>query len=1161
MIGDRLLPRFVVPIVLFGLLGALATSYISWQMHTELLQRTLKSRADVVLAALTANSERYSSAYELMEYVESIGTKAVGLKHIVLVENNTHRIVAATEGSWLGKQIEEIVPLKGDLSEGSWRGSTDGEFGFTFPVSIENPSIESLANNVHTAVIVLDGTTLLALTTRIKWTMMAIFGLAFAGLSCAFFALLQRRVLKPINAIHESVALHTDLRVELALPDMHQDEIGRLGKFLQKSLLEMNEVSEDLLVLTRAIEGSSSELYVIDVDKLTVLRCNKSACENLRTTPEKLIGSHIKKFAHDAADASLMRRLSTELAETGETSHTYIHHRDDGTTYPFEFRSSLIFGRTNVLVVIGNDVSERVEQEEALRRSEKRMQLAMKGSSDGLFDLEISSGRLFLSDQNKAWLSLEGNEIWLEDFYASVAGNVLDRLQTAVAKAISTNGELNFEFQLRRHSFGGRWLQARGHVQNSADGSRHLSGFISDITSRKVAESLVHASVSRLGAVLEHIADGIVTLTEEGLVCTVNPAVVDMFGHDKAEIADTKFNDIVRLLDAPTESVDKLTSKSPIDKLPTGKWTEHKINWAAISDGQVHETLAVHGDGTVFFSEISVTCMDGVGEERYTVVIRNITERKEHELALQAAMENAQAATRAKGDFLATMSHEIRTPMNGVLGMTQLLLDMDLTPSQKETARTIFSSGESLLSLINDILDFSKIEAGKLELEHIPFDLRASIKEVMDLTATTARLKTLDLYVDYPESSEYAFQGDVGRIRQVLLNLISNAIKFTASGHVMVKVDELKKSGSTQVMRISVHDSGPGISTDAQARLFDAFTQADTSTTRKYGGTGLGLAICKQLVELMGGEIGLSSKPGEGAEFFFTLPLLISEMKFDDQTIDERLKDKRMLVIDDNAIGLRVGCEMGRSFGMHVAGCIDPLKVIDMLDLAIEQDEPYDLLALDFHMPELDGLTLATNIRGEIRYNNLKIVMLTSSDIKRPPGLDGYTLKPLMREGLKQLLLAALFDEPAHNSTSAEEGHSIESIASGLRILVAEDNLINQRVATRMLEKLGCSVDVAANGREAVAMWQQFDYAMVFMDCQMPELDGFAATREIRDQERKLDQTPTPIVALTANAMAQDQQNCLDAGMDDYASKPVKMDLLQSMVVKWSQAAPPHSLH
>ena len=515
----------------------------------------------------------------------------------------------------------------------------------------------------------------------------------------------------------------------------------------------------------------------------------------------------------------------------------------------------------------------------------------------------------------------------------------------------------------------------------------------------------------------------------------------------------------------------------------------------------------------------------------------------EMERASHAALESA----RLKSEFLSNMNHEIRTPMNGVIGVTSLLLDTPLTEDQKDLAHTIRRSGDALLAIINDVLDFSKIEAGKLELESIDFDLQETVDEVLDLFAQTVRKKKIELVAWVAPDIQPRFRGDPGRLRQVLTNLVGNAVKFTDRGEVVVHVTP--DGNAPFSLRVEVRDTGIGLSKAARSRLFQSFTQADGSTTRQYGGTGLGLAISKRLVELMGGAIGADSVEASGSTFWFTVRLAAPEAAAGDPV---RLNGLRVLVVDDHAVNLRV-LESHLSKAGIAATCIqDPFGAIDMLLGAAEGGRPYDLAILDQLMPGLDGLELTRRIRSEHRLETMPIVIFSSSDavtaeIAREAGAQACLAKPV---GQRQALRAvANLTRRAPTSPAVSQEPSRPSL--GLRVLVAEDNGVNQMVTRRMLERLGCAVEMAGDGAEAIAALTERTFDLVFMDCHMPNLDGFAATTRWREIERTRG-TRVPILALSASAMAGDRQTSLDAGMDDHISKPVKLVELQRACEQWA---------
>ncbi len=1142
-IKHKLFPRIAAPILLMGIVLALIVLLTAAALQKRLHQNELADKAQIVATTLESSAEIFASAAELMDYIGSIGNRTTGLKSVAVVDPGQGLVVAATEPAWQNQRISRI-PFLANLADTRQTTrietqSANQSYGFVVPVVLKNRSLLETfdlgdSSSRYLAVIELDDMDFGGYYEDAAGVLLTVVGLGALLVFFGTFLVVKRQVLDPVNHIHDAIRMRENQPGPLNLPDLAPDEIGQLARLLDESLQQISETGELMSVMSRAIEGSSNEVYVLEQDGLRFVNVNKAGLDNLGYTLDEMLSMTGFEIAPDLSDELVAADLEHQLATQQEIRHTYEHVRKDGSCYLFEFKGMLVEGgRRNLMITLGSDISDRRAQEEALRLSEERMALALEGSHEGLFDYHIITSQIYISEFVQRWLGVTKEQLDINEFVDRVAVEDRGRVQAAMQRAVDHSREVNVEFRVGAENFGQqRWLQVRGQVQSEAGLAHRLSGFVSDISRRKIAENLLNTSVTRLGAVLDHIADGIITLTDDGVVCTVNPRAMAMFDMTKSELAGS-------LLHQRLQSVEE----DVIQQLPS---------WEDLADGPLQEIRATRGNGSEFVGEIEVTRMELVSDERYTVVLRDISERKENELALRQAMLEAQEATQAKGEFLATMSHEIRTPMNGVLGMTQLLLDTDLNPEQRETAELIFSSGDVLLTLINDILDYSKIEAGRLELEHLPFDMRRAIKEVMDLLAATARSKNLDLYVDYAEDVPFSLKGDVGRLRQVLLNLIGNAIKFTNLGHVLVKVEALDVWDNNARLKVSVIDTGPGVALDKQAKLFDSFTQADTSITRKFGGTGLGLAICKQLVELMQGEIGVISREGEGAEFWFNVVLPMCDEVPDQHQDEQRMNftGRRMLAVDDNTIGLEIVRRMGESFGVDVVTTGDPTAVMPLMDKEYREGRTLDVIALDYHMPELDGLSLAEAIRGDQRYAQCKIILLTSSDINPPDIVDGYGLKPIMRVGLARLLHSVLYGDDGQREAPASNPGPV---AQNTRVLLAEDNPVNQRVAVRMLEKIGCTVDVAADGREAVDMWQQFPYAIVFMDCQMPELDGLSATKRIRELEREEKSDRTPIVAMTANAMAKDKEECLRAGMDDYASKPIKIALLAELVQRWAR--------
>ncbi len=805
--------------------------------------------------------------------------------------------------------------------------------------------------------------------------------------------------------------------------------------------------------------------------------------------------------------------------------------------------------------------------------------------------LTYSSG---LGLPGRCWA--RGEPVWMEDITGDPTlvkrvGDDVTMLSSACAFPVWLRANV---YGVMEFFSGARQSQDWGLLKVLGTVGSQISLFLE----RTEVEAALHENEARTRLIIDTALDAVITMDRDHRITEWNTQAERTFGWFAHEVIGCHLAE---------------TIVSSAHRSRYAEYLEGLLDPRARSlADRLVEMVGIRRDGQEFPMELAVTPLTIDDSVLFSAFIRDITSRKEAERALKdyaeqlehinsqldAAFREAKAATEAKSSFLATMSHEIRTPMNGVIGMTGLLLDTTLTDEQREYAETVRTCGEHLLTIINDILDFSKIEAGKLDLEMIEFDLRPAIEESLELVAERAASKGINLACLFHAEVPRNLVGDPGRLRQVVMNLASNAVKFTERGDVVVEVTVEAQSQDDATIRVSVTDTGIGISEEVCQRLFQSFSQADGSTTRKYGGTGLGLAICKRLIELMGGTIGVLSQVGQGSCFWFAVPLRRQAgVSCSPELSSAALAGLRVLIVDDKPVNRKILELMTKKWGMLPTLVANGSEAIDLLTRDREHPPPFDLALLDVDMGAMNGIDLACAIKNRSLGREIRLILLTSlgrrGDAKaaRQAGLAAYLTKPVREQQLYDCLVTVMNRRSVFSPTSGTSvapplitRHTLAETKAkvDLRILLAEDNLINQKVAVRLFQRLGHRIDVVSNGREAVEALSRIRYDMVFMDCQMPEMDGFEATHLIRKREAagivssfefevsgpernhsggrpetRNPKSETPhrvqIIAMTANAMPGDRERCLAAGMDDYLAKPISVAALVETLGRTTQ--------
>jgi PAS domain S-box-containing protein len=875
-------------------------------------------------------------------------------------------------------------------------------------------------------------------------------------------------------------------------------------------------------------DSLSDLIFVVD-DQSKIVRCNRAVIERLNTTYPNVIG----------------KSITDTLTPSGQSETNGIKEKAKGFSwlgriYEVSMFPIAVEGSKSQSLFILRDITRRKEAETQLEESETLFRGLFDLSPDAVVVIDPHDSVLWpIIDCNMAACVMNGYE------RDELIGQSIDILnlttgtpeeRTAYLDQLRQAGILKLETQHRRKN--GEVFPVEVSTSLIKVGEREMIiGIDRDITERKQVEAELLREKQFLEALILNSPAAIVVLDTKENIVSCNPAFERLFGYTSADVVGKNLDSLI----TTSETIGEAASYT--QQAMTG--LVHGIGKRRRKDGYL-ASVEIFGVPII------------VEDERIgaLAIYHDITE-------LDKARTEAEEANRAKSEFLANMSHELRTPMNGVIGMLELALDTSLTFEQRDYLQTSLQSAEALLTLLNDILDFSKIEAGRLELEAINFSLRNAVEDVAYTLAKRAQDKGLEMAcLIHPDISSQ-LRGDPGRLRQILVNLVGNAIKFTHQGEIVISAEPLEETEKEVLIRFAVQDTGIGIPYERQSAVFDRFTQADGSTTRKYGGTGLGLTISRQLVEAMGGKIGVESTPGVGSAFWF-------ELKFERLEREKpvtapltlgpvNLTQARILIIDDNQTNRMILTKNVEALGSRADAVPSGAKGLEFLRNAHRAADPYHVVLLDMQMPGMDGEQTARAIKSDPSVKEAKILILTSMGHRGDAGrlealgCSGYLLKPVKQQMLFDAVVAVLGQE-GDKSPGLITRHTLsEQRKFGSRILLAEDNPINQKLAVVLLQKAGYSVDAVENGVQALEKVQSNQYNVVLMDVQMPEMDGLEATQKIRTWEKETGKH-IPIIAMTAHAMQGDRERCLEAGMDDYVTKPLEPKVFFSALDRWLQS-------
>jgi two-component system sensor histidine kinase/response regulator len=884
------------------------------------------------------------------------------------------------------------------------------------------------------------------------------------------------------------------------------------------------------------LESAPDAMVVVDEEGVIAL-VNAQAETLFGYGRTEMLGQRVEMVVPQGVrpgDADRQLRDSASSHAPGiESGSDLVGRRKDGTEFPAEVSLSPLITETQTMMSSAiRDVSER-KRLEALAG---HLAAVVESSPDAIISKTLDGIIVSWSPGAQRLYGYSEAEIKGQPISTIVPAGHDDKVEKLVQRVVA--GErLDDHFATVRRRKDGSLVDVSLAISAVRDGSGRVIGVTTtdhDITEQKraaVALAQARADIDRFFALS---LDLMMIANDAGRFVRVNPAFERLLGYSPQELIGQPFTDFIH----------------PDDLEPTLQRYTEQTEGGKLNN---FENQYRHNDGSYRWVLWSATATeDGL----IYATGRDVTERREMEEALRATREQALEASRLKSEFVANMSHEIRTPLNGVVCMSELLLETELKRDQREYAEVALTSAEALMRVINDILDFSKIEAGRLDILHEDYSVETTVNEVCEIVGGKAHEKKLELAVSISPEVPPIVRGDSNRVRQVLVNLLGNAVKFTTDGEIVVRVGVERIPHAIDRLRLEVTDTGIGIERDKLAGLFLPFSQGDATMTRKYGGSGLGLSIAKQLVDLMGGELAVESAAGEGSTFWFTLPCEPGTA-VDPERLVKDLTGTRVLVVDDNATNREIVEQQAAHWGLIPDSADGARQALELMNRATVAGRPYEIAVIDMHMPGMDGMELAQAIKGNPRLRSTRLIMLSSSPVSaseaRAAGIEAELAKPVRQSRLYNQLVASMQREPRRSFPKPEpqpDTDTVEVASSTLRqVLVAEDNEINQFAATQVLRKLGFTVEIAVNGREAIEMTAHKDYIAVFMDCQMPEVDGYAATATIRRREG--DHRHTPIIAMTAHTMGGDREKCLAAGMDDYIAKPLRLDTVADVCAQF----------